>query len=126
MKILLLIMSLSTMAFASFNDFECEFNARDGEKVRVEIERSFGGSQSKMNVIIGDFNSNQRFDYWVSRRFNRGFNELEFFGAGVRLEIDLWPDNVPRWGRTYRADFNSWDIDNNLSYYNINCRYTRI
>ena len=122
MKILLLVFTLSTFAFAGFNDFECEFNTRSGGSVMVEVEQSFGGGSSRINVIT----DSDRRDYWVSRRYNRGLNEIEFFGGGIRLEIDLWPDTVPRWGRTYRADFNSWDIDNNVSYYNINCRYTRI
>lgn len=126
MKFFFFLTLMSTCVFASFNDFECDFRTQDNNSVSVEIERSFGGSQSRMNLRIDSDNNQEEYSYLVFARFNRSFNEIEFLGSGNRLEIDLWPDQVPRWGRRYRARFSSMDLENNRYFRNIDCTYTRI
>jgi len=126
MKFLIFISLMSTLAFANFNDFECDFRTQDNKSVSVDIESSFGGSQKRMNLRIDSNNNQEEYSYWVFSRYNRAFNEIEFLGSGNRLEIDLWPDQAPRWGRRYRANFSSMDLENNRYFSNIYCTFTRI
>lgn len=129
MKTLFLVLALlSTSAFASMNDFECEFSGVNGEQVKVEIERSRGPGTKRINVSViargdnGDLNI-EDYQYYTSARMG-AMNRIEYWGSGMDLEIDLWPDRRPRFGRMYRSEFRSFDVNNGRTFYNIYCQYT--
>lgn len=126
MKVLVILGLLSSFSFAAFNDFECEFTTNDSQSVSIEIERQRGAGLRRASVEVDNDGTTDTFNYYVSSRYDRAFNEIRYFGGGMDLEIDLWPDTTPKWGRSYRAQFRSWDIGNNTNNYNILCRYTRI
>jgi hypothetical protein len=126
--IFLLVLSFFK-AHAAFNEFECQFLAQDNKRVFLEVERGFGGSSARnarMSVTNPSSGTVEVRSFFVSARHNRGFNQIEFFGADFNLQIDLWPDQRPRWGRTYNSDFRSWSLDEGRNYFNINCEYTHI
>ncbi len=118
-----LIMASSVQA--NINDFECEFVTDADKKVEVVIERPFGGSTMRdATMSVSSEEDFAVYNYYVSARFRRSFNRLKFSGANFDLEVNLWPDQRPRWGRTYRSEFRSWDLDEGRNYYNVSCRYT--
>jgi len=119
MKTLLLVLSLSFSfsALAFFNDVECDGNTRGGQRAVIEIERGFGGSmRGARTIVFGARGTNPvetRYRVYSARRFG---SRIEFIGdSGFRLEVDVWPDQAPRWGRTYWANFG------NLS--GLRCRF---
>tara|TARA_B100001971_G_C18268036_1_gene596482 strand:+ start:52395 stop:52787 length:393 start_codon:yes stop_codon:yes gene_type:complete len=122
----IMTLGLSVNANAAFNDFECEFTTRDQKSVELNVESQFGGGMRTVNMSVRDDDGTDTFRYYVSTRYDRSFKKIEYFGGGIRLEIDLWPDTNPRYGRTYRAQYSSWDLGSNSNYFNILCRYTRI
>jgi hypothetical protein len=125
MKSLIILTLVSSFAMAAFNDFECDFRTRSGKAVSVEVESSFGSSISRrLNMSVVDNGTITQKIYWTTARYNRAFNEIEYYGAGTRLRIDMWPDQRPVWGRSYRAEFTSWDLEDSTSYFNTRCRYT--
>ncbi|MFP5490192.1 MAG: hypothetical protein ACLGG0_01730 [Bacteriovoracia bacterium] len=118
MKIFALILTLfSFSAFASFNDVECSGTVRNGDRARVEVERGFGGSMRDARVVIfGARGTNPRvFNYRIFQIRKFG-TMLEFVGdSNFRLEVDLFPDQSPRWGRTYRGQMRDM--------FNVSCRF---
>lgn len=126
MKLTLFLVFLTSFVHAAFNDFECELRTYDQKNVEINVESQFGSGMRTVRMLVSSDNGVDTFNYYVTSRYNRGFNEIEYFGGGMRLEIDLWPDTAPRWGRSYRAEFSSMDLDSNSRYSNILCRYTRI
>lgn len=126
MKVLMILLITSSFAMATFNDFECDFTTSDGMNVSVEIESQRGAGMRRATIAVRNNGEVDYYNYYVNSRYNRAFNEIRYFGGGMDLEIDLWPDAQPRWGRSYRADLRTWDLGNNSSNYNILCRYTRI
>lgn len=92
---------ISLSAEAAWNEVECD--GRVGEKIiRLEIEESFpNGSIFKRALLTVTENGSQKSHrYTVSRR-TFGLNRWEYNGAGLRLDVDLWPDRFPRWGWSY-------------------------
>jgi hypothetical protein len=121
-----LLISLVLMSFtanASINDFECKFQGRQGEQVRVEVERAWGSFGRDMNVSVTHEGAVQEFRYFTNARLDNMRNRIEFFGAGVDLDIDLWPDQRPRFGRVYRAQFRSFDVNAGAFFNFIQCQY---
>ena len=118
MKTFALILTLfSFSAFASFNDVECSGTVRNGDRARVEVERGFGGSMRDARVVIfGARGTNPRvFNYRIFQIRKFG-TMLEFVGdSNFRLEVDLFPDQSPRWGRTYRGQMRDM--------FNVSCRF---
>jgi hypothetical protein len=62
------------------------------------------------------------FNYFVTSRGSNSFNRVTYFGSGLFLEIDLWPDNRPQWGRNYRSTLRATDIQN-PEIQNVNCTF---
>lgn len=124
MKSLIMMLALtSTSAFASINDFECNFQAQNDTNVLIEVERSYNPGMKRINLTVTADGTINRFNYYTPARRNN-MNRIEYFGAGMNLEIDLWPDNRPQYGRFYTSEFRSYDVDNGTRFYNINCQYT--
>lgn len=124
MKTLIFLLAfVSTSAFASFNDFECNFQGDNGERIVVEIERSHSPGMKRINVTVTGNGSVDQFNYFASARLDN-MNRIEYFGGGLDLEIDLWPDHRPQYGRNYRSEFRSFDVNNGRTFYNIYCQYT--
>jgi hypothetical protein len=118
-KLFFVFALLSSMsAFAFMNDVECDGRMNNGDLIRVEIERNFGGGMRDARVtIFGDRGTNpteERFFVYNARRFG---TSIDFTGSqGFRLSVDVWPDQTPRWGRTYRGEYNR-------SVRNMTCRF---
>jgi hypothetical protein len=124
MKTLMLLLTfVSTSAFASINDFECRFNGENGEDILIEVERSYSPGMKRVNVNVTGDNTYDQYNYFTNARLNQ-MNRIEYFGAGMDLEIDLWPDSRPRMGRMYSSEFRSFDVNNGRPFYNIYCQYT--
>jgi len=117
------ILILSQSAFASFYEVECDYK-KDQLEVEVLIEDFPRGSYFKQAEfsIIKDGKENVYRDS-VNARAVRGFNEIVYSGSNMRLEINTWPDNTPRWGRSYRARFSSIKLENNRKTINLECRF---
>ena len=123
---LLFVFISFSAAQASFNEFECEFETEEGKEVTIEVEKPFGGSSSRSaRMTVTSENQVDVHNFFVTARFPRYSDRIEYFGGNFNLTIDLWPDRAPRWGRTYRSDFHSWILDEGRFYHNIDCRYTR-
>lgn len=124
MKTLSLLIALfSTTAFASFNDFECNFQGQNGEQIKVEVERSYSPGMKRINLTQTTDQSVDRFTYFTSARIDN-MNRIQYWGGGIDLEIDLWPDHRPQYGRFYRSEFRSMDINDGRAFYNIYCQFT--
>ena len=124
-----LILSLLLISFgaqAAINDFECEFTSNEDNQVLIEVERSFNAGSKRITVTQTNVEDQEQdqFTYFTMARMDLNRNRIEYFGGGIDFEIDLWPDTRPRFGRRYRADFSSLDIDLGQTYFNITCQYT--
>jgi hypothetical protein len=117
----LTLFSFSALAF--INEVECEW--RHNEKfITADVERPFPANSTFKRMLVNVQNDNvaERFSYSVTSRRLNGFNEIQYLGGGVRLVVDLWPDNIPRWGRHYRGTLQSSDIQSS-SISGFNCRF---
>lgn len=124
MKALLISLILLPLgAQASLNDFECSFTAYDGSDVLVEVQRSTMVGSKRIDVTVNSDEGIQRHQFFAFASINNATRRLEYRGGGIDLEIDLWPDARPRYGRTYRSEFQSYEVDNGR-FNNIYCRYT--
>jgi len=125
MKLLLaVVMSLlSVSGFASFNEVECE--GQSGVKnIYLEIEQPFPSTSVFRRVRVDVSTNETRENYYHSVNLNRygGFSIVNYQGAGFRMQLDLWPDNQPRWGRTYSATLISSNINGGLAS-SLYCRF---
>ncbi len=102
----LLLTSFSYAALAFPTEVECSGQTIQGQRARVEVERSFGGSLRDAQVTIygarGTNPVTTRYTIYDVRKWG---SRLEYTGhVGFRLEIDLFPDQAPRWGWQYMAN----------------------
>ena len=114
---------LSSSAFAFINEVEC--TATQGTKeVMLEIEQPFPASSifKQALMTVTENGEEKEFNYSVVSRRSGGINTLQYSGGGIRLEVDLWPDNSPRWGRNYRSTLSSSDLGNR-SISNVECNF---
>lgn len=97
----LFMMIFSISSFAAWNEVEC-MGKSDGKTIRVEIEQSFPNDShfKRAELTITENGADVNHSYTVSRR-RFGFNRIDYTGAGLRLEVDLWPDQRPHWGMRY-------------------------
>ena len=109
---LILMMVFSLSSFAAWNEVECE-GKLDGKTIRVEIEQSFPNDSyfKRAELTITENGADENHSYTVSRS-NFGFNRIEYRGAGLQLEVDLWPDQRPRWGMRYAGTLLSSALGN--------------
>lgn len=115
---------ISFNSFAFFNEVECEA-VSSGSEILVEVEQAFPRTSVFRQVNLSVTNNGTQTDhnYTVTSRRSPGFNQIQYLGAGLRLEVDHWPDNYPRWGRTYRGTLSSSDLFNNQTVSNLQCRF---
>jgi hypothetical protein len=113
----LLILGFSFSSLAYMSEVECEGVTRAGDRMIVEVERSFGGSlRSARSIVYGERGTNPvetLYRVYQIRKF--GPYQLQYLGdVGFRLEVDLFPDQAPRWNWLYRA---------RLGQETLNCRF---
>ncbi len=120
----MIIMSLSASAFAFMTEVECELILRD-KTVIVEIEQPFPETsiyrQAKVIVVKDGVESSE--ESTVSARMSLGIKEINYFGSKLNMNVNLWPDSRPRWGRTYQGTIYSSDIAGNERISNMECRF---
>jgi hypothetical protein len=109
MKNVMMIFALtfSLSAFAGFNDVECTGVTRAGARMILEVDRGFGGSMRDARTITylarGGNPLVTNYRIFQIRKFG---SQLQFLGdLGFNLSVDLFPDQHPRWGWTYRSRF---------------------
>lgn len=125
MKVVILfaIMMFSVSAFAAWNEVEC--TGMSGTKsFSVDVEQAFpNGSYFKRAALtVAENGAEETHDYTVTTRAVMGFNRVEYSAPGLRLEVDFWPDQRPRWGWTYRGTLQS-SVLGNQSIQGLNCRF---
>ena len=101
-----LLLPLSSYAI---NEVECSGRDSSNQRVVFEIEQSWGGSIRDARLLIYSDSTNNP-EETVYRIFNmRPQNRRMLYSGtdGVRLEIDIFPDRAPRWGRSYRAQLSA-------------------
>jgi hypothetical protein len=116
------LMAFSLSSFAFWNEIECDAVV-DRKTIRVEVEQSFptGSYFKRAMITITENGAQEIHDFNVtSRRW--GMNQIQYSGAGLRLEVDFWPDQAPRWGRDYRGQLRTNFIGNN-SMTNVQCTF---
>ena len=104
---------VSISAFANFNEVECSGKVAN-KSIVLEIEQPFPNDSYFRDVLltVESENTADEFAYTVTARRNRGFNHIVYQGGGFFLDLDLWPDNQPRWGRSYRAQLRTQAVEN--------------
>lgn len=118
MSISLSLISLNAFSFT--REFRCDFADQNGNAVTVEAVRDFPGSVFRTLELRTD---EEFFRYNAQTRTVRGFNTLEYWAGSTRLEIDLFPDRVPQWGRWYRSTFTSPDLNEGHRFRDIECQF---
>mgnify|MGYP000873756306 CR=1 FL=1 len=104
---LLMLTTLSAHAFV--NEVECNGNL-NGSRVDLEVERAWGGMRPARLIDWGQRGTNSEIENFMVRNVRALAGRLQYNGdKGFFLEVDLWPDRVPAWGRTYRASFMTQD-----------------
>jgi hypothetical protein len=96
----LVLFSASSFAWT---EVECEKRAEPRLYLQIDEPMPRNSSFRWANVQI----ENQNFTYSLNFTQRVGFNRIRYWGGGMELEVDLWPDQRPMWGRTYRAEFSS-------------------
>lgn len=107
------VVLFSFSALASWNEVECEGKI-DQKTLEVEIEQPFPNSSSfkRATLTIVENGAENSFNYTVHTRMTRGFNDIRYTAAGLDLEVSYWPDQYPRWGRTYKGTLRSSKLNN--------------
>lgn len=120
MKMILIVVSLMVSAFAqAFPEVEC-FGAQGSRRIRVEVDRGFGGGGFRTATVVIEENGDYKtYPYHVNWRPMGG--RAQYQAPGFDLRVDFWPDRVPQWGRSYRAEFLSPLLSNVGAY--VSCRY---
>lgn len=122
-SLLLALCLMSSSVFASFNEVECTVT-HNNQEIFLEIEQSFPSSSvfKRALMTVTEAGAEKEFNYTVIARRSAGFNTIQYSGGGIRLEVNTWPDNTPRWGRNYRSTLVSSDLQNtNIS--NVECQF---
>ncbi|MBY0515611.1 MAG: hypothetical protein K2P81_01795 [Bacteriovoracaceae bacterium] len=115
MKKLMMILALtfSLSAVAGFNDVECMGVTRAGARMVLEVDRGFGGSMRDARTITyGARGENPVVNNYRIFQIRKFGSQLEFLGDfGFNLSVNLFPDQQPRWGWTYRSRFGMENLD---------------
>jgi hypothetical protein len=119
MKSFLTILAIvfSANSFAFNNEVECQGVLINGEQIHIEIERSLGGGLRDGRVtIFGARGTNPRQTRHLIYQARRFGYMIQYTGDfGFNLQVDIFPDQFPRWARYYRGSFN---LERNLT-----CRF---
>lgn len=123
MKLLIIMFSFfSVSAFAYFNEVECEGRS-ESKEFTLDVEQPFpyGSVFRRAQLTVTEDGAESGEDYTVSIQAMRGFPRVRYYGAGLRLEVDFWPDQAPRWGRVYSGSLYSSLLDGEVR--NLQCRF---
>lgn len=117
-----LFFTLSLPALA-WNELECDgFYA--GGSLRFEVQQSFPRDsyfkQARMWSRFGGSNDVRYFT--LSSRTLPGLGKVEYSGPGIRVEVDHWPDQTPRWGWSYRGTLQS-NLNGTFRTASLTCRF---
>ena len=121
--LLIAIMIFSASAFSAWNEVECTGKS-GGKTFSVEVEQAFpNGSYFKQaHLTVVENGSQETFDYTVNTRTTPGFSRVTYLAGGIRLEVDFWPDQRPRWGFSDRGSVQSSALGNQYIQ-GLNCRF---
>lgn len=120
---LMAIMMFSFSAFSAWNEVECT-GQTEGKTFSVDVEQAFpnGSFWKRAELTVVENGAQQTHDYQVSTRVTPGFSRVTYMAGGMRLEVDFWPDQRPRWGWTYRGTLQS-SVLGNQYIQGLNCRF---
>jgi len=100
-----LIALSSLSAFAWFdNEVECRGKI-DNKEIFLEIELPFPAGSAFRNAVVS-VTEDGKTDYirsTVQLRRPTSFTTVRYWSGSLDLEVDIWPDRAPRWGRDYRG-----------------------
>jgi hypothetical protein len=124
---LLMVILFPVIALANWHEVECsqiipEWN---NQTLDISIDSPVSPNQrfKDMWVTLTGLNGTYRqIRYTVTNGRFQDFNRIQYQGGRVRLVVDLWPDQFPRWGRIYRASFYNPDLASQ-AIINIDCRF---
>lgn len=122
-SLVLALCLMSSSVFAFINEVECTAK-QNNKEIFFEIEQPFptGSVFKRALLTVTEDGADKEFNYTVTSRRSMGFNSITYTGGGIHLDVDMWPDSTPRWGRNYRATLRSSDLQNaNLS--NVECNF---
>lgn len=125
--VLTFILVISSNAFASFNEVECEVKTATSE-LFLEVEQPFPANSVFKRATLTSTDANgvdTSFNYTLTTRGARGFNTLTYSGAGLNLEVNLWPDQRPQWGRIYRSTLRATEVGNS-EIRNVDCTFPNV
>lgn len=117
--VLFLFALVSFSSFAAWTEVECSGQTSTGN-FQVAIDEGFGPGSLRHARVYAPNNTR---DYTVMGRGAFG-NRVRYEAAGFDLEVDFWPDVRPQWGRTYRGNFTSTDMQ--IPYSMMWCRFPNI
>lgn len=121
MKLLALVTLLFSLSVqAGWNEAECTGNIGT-LSVRFDVEMPFPRNSSfrRALLVVHENGQETSYDYYVTVR-RLGPQQLVYSGAGLSLNIDIWPDNRPRWGWDYRSLLRSTQFNVPL---NVSCSF---
>jgi hypothetical protein len=121
--VFIFLMVMSTLSFAAWNELECDGFAGD-KAVRLEVEQPFpNGSYFRRAKLFVTKDGNEIVhNYSLTPRINPSFGRIEYWGGGLKIEVNIWPDQFPRWGWTYFGRLETAIIDN-WSPYTLDCTF---
>ena len=97
-----------------------------GSTLRLEVEQPFPTGRYFRNArlyVIDEITQEENSHFYnLTPRFSPNFGRYEYLGAGLDLEINVWPDRRPRWGSSYSGILMSSAV-NDWERVDLNCRF---
>jgi hypothetical protein len=125
MKIFVFVMTMmiSTVSFGAWNELECDGYAGN-KAVRLEVERPFpnGSYFRRAQLFVTQDGKEIVTNFSLTPRVNPTFGRIEYWGGGLKIEVNIWPDQYPRWGWTYFGRLETSVIDN-WSPFTLDCMF---
>lgn len=115
------LLTLSIQAFA-FTEVECEGILAD-KTIQFEVERPFpqGSYFKDARLEITQEGRTNWYSYQMTTYVSPGFNRVRYQAPGAELEVDFWPDQRPQWGRIYRGELRTRELNHQMA--RLNCRF---
>lgn len=104
-RLLALFLALTSLSAFAMNEVDCDGQNSDQNQVRFQIDQGWGSSIRDARLWVYDTPGSEPeetlYRMWNIQGRN---NRIIYSGSdGIRLDVELFPDRVPRWGRRYRA-----------------------
>ncbi|MFZ4714308.1 MAG: hypothetical protein ACOYL6_11365 [Bacteriovoracaceae bacterium] len=126
-KLFLLALFVTFTSVAQDNMFEIECDSPfpyQNYDFEITIDQTATPSSWRRGHITVFENGQLIRDENYNLSWNSQFgNKIQLWGEGMSLEIDLWPDSVPRFGQYYRSTYRNRSMLNNQPFNNIECRF---